>query len=190
MIPPREVLDVTSAGEVREFFAVLPRLDLLINNAGLRRDELHLTQSAEDRDAVLDVCLRGAFLCSREAARRMVPQGTGHIINIGSRSGLTGAAGQTAYAAAKAGLAALTKSLAAELGPAGIRVNCVLPGWLETKFTAGVPEEIRRLTLAAHVLGKFNTVADAARFILHLHSQTAVSGQVFSLDSRPGRESC
>ena len=182
--PDRVALDVTSASQVREYFARLPRLDLLINNAGLTRDELLCTQSPADRDAVFAVSLRGAFLCSRAAVQIMEPQRAGHIINIGSRSALTGPAGQTAYAAAKAGLAALTKSLAAELGPHNIRVNTILPGWLETPMTATVPPATRSRVLAAHALGRLNTPADAARFIVFLHSMTAVSGQSFSLDSR------
>jgi 3-oxoacyl-[acyl-carrier protein] reductase len=116
----------------------------------------------------------------------MQPQGTGHIVNIGSHSAFTGPAGQTAYAAAKAGLIAFTRSLASELGPHGIRVNCVHPGWLETPFTAGVPKEVSRRALEEHVLGRFNTPAEAARFIVFLHSLSAVSGQVFQLDSRTG----
>ena len=187
LAPLRSDLDVTSPEQVEHFFSRLTRLDLLINNAGMRRDALLLHQSEADRDAVLDVCLRGAFLCSREAARLMAGQGGGHILNVGSNSGITGPAGQSAYAAAKAGLVALTKSLAEELGAQGVRVNCVLPGWLETKFTAGLADEVTRRALVAHVLGKFNTPRDAARFFVFLHSMAAVSGQVFQLDSRISR---
>jgi len=175
---------VTSTGSVKTYLAGLKRLDLLINNAGLRRDALLATQILNDRNLVLDVCLRGAFLCSREAAQLMTRQGFGHIVNIGSHSALTGPRGQTAYAAAKAGLTALTKSIAAELGSKGIRANCVLPGWLETSFTAGVPENVRRAALAAQTLERFNTTRDTAAFIVFLNRLTAVSGQVFHLDSR------
>src|SRR5262245_60119917 len=117
--PGRNEMDVTSAAVVQEYFSGLTGLDLLINCAGLARDGLLLSQTEEDRDAVLDACLRGAFLCSRAAARLMQSRREGHIVNIGSHSSFTGPAGQTAYAAAKAGLTALTKSLAVELGPAG-----------------------------------------------------------------------
>ncbi len=185
--PSRSELDVTDPGQVQQFFSGLTKLDLLINNAGIRRDALLLNQSVEDRDAVLDVCLTGAFFCSRAAARLMQPLGKGHIVNIGSHSAFTGPAGQTAYAAAKAGIIAFTQSLASEMGPHGIRVNCVHPGWLETPFTAGVPEEVSRRALEEHDLGRFNTPAEAARFIVFLHSLSAVSGQVFQLDSRTGR---
>ena len=182
--PAHADLDVTSPEQVARGFTGLKRLDLLINNAGIRRDALLAQQPESDRDAVLNVCLRGAFLCSREAARLMVAEKSGHILNVGSNSALTGPAGQSAYAAAKAGLIGLTKSLAAELGPSGVRVNCVLPGWLETNFTSGLPEGIIARARDAHVLGKFNTPHDAARFIGFLHGMTAVSGQVFQLDSR------
>ena len=185
--PSHGDLNVICPEAVKRLFSGLTRLDLLVNNAGIRRDALLPQQSEADRDAVLDVCLRGAFYCSREAGRIMVPTGEGHIVNVGSNSALTGPAGQSAYAAAKAGLIALTKSLAVELGPLGVRVNCVLPGWLETKFTAGMPEEIINRARNAHVLGQFNTPQQAARFVRFLHGMTAVSGQVFQLDSRISR---
>ena len=187
LAPLRRELDVTSPEQVERFFSRLIRLDLLINNAGIRRDDLLAHQLEAERNAVLDVCLRGAFLCSRAAAGIMVKQGQGHILNVGSLSGSTGPAGQAAYAAAKAGLVALTRSLAAELGPEGVRVNCVLPGWLDTKFTTGVPDAVTRRALEAHMLGRFNTPHDAARFMVFLHSMAAVSGQVFQLDSRISR---
>src|SRR5262245_55317730 len=114
--PSHGELDVTDSAAVDRFISALPKLDLLVNNAGIRRDSLHSSQTCEERDAVLDVCLRGAFVCSRAAVRLMQPQRAGHIVNIGSRSAFTGPAGQTAYAAAKAGLVALTQSLASELG--------------------------------------------------------------------------
>lgn len=185
--PGRRAMDVTSAPAVQQYFTGLSGLDLLVNCAGIVRDGLLLSQTEADRDAVLDVCLRGAFLCSREAVRIMQPCGTGHIVNIGSHSSFTGPAGQTAYAAAKAGLTALTKSLAAELGPSGIRVNAVLPGWFDSKITREAPAAARERALAANVLGKFGTPGDAARFVLFLHSMSAVSGQVFCLDSRISR---
>ncbi len=182
--PGRDEMDVTSAVSVRAFFHNLSRLDLLVNNAAIRRDALHLQQEDAERDAVLDTCLRGAFLCSREAVRLMAPAGKGHIVSIGSWSGRHGAVGQTAYAAAKAGLEGLTRALASELGPSGIRVNCLLPGWMKTPFTREVPAEAVRRSEEAHTLGFLNTPQDAARFTHHLHGQSAISGQVFQTDSR------
>jgi 3-oxoacyl-[acyl-carrier protein] reductase len=182
--PGHAEMDVTDAAAVRAFFTRLPHLDLLVNNAAIRRDALHLQQDDTDRDAVLDTSLRGAFLCCREAARLMQPAGSGHMVNIGSWSGRHGAAGQTAYAAAKAGLEGLTRALAAELGPSGIRVNCILPGWMETPFTAGVPSPALLRAREAHALGLFNTPSSAARFIHQLHHQPGISGQIFQTDSR------
>lgn len=187
LAPGRQELDVTSVESVRDYFTGVSRLSLLVNNAGVRRDAIMLQQLEEDWQTVVDTCLRGAFLCSRAAAYLMAAQRSGHIVNIGSHSALTGPAGQSAYAAAKAGVTALTKSLAAELGPENIRVNCLLPGWLETKFTRDVPAAARTRALEAQVLGRFNTVEDTARFIGFLHTMSAVSGQVFLLDSRISR---
>ncbi len=183
----RGTLDVTDAAAVKEFFDGLPALDLLVNNAGVREDALvgNLTEEAWDR--VMEVNLRGAFLCARAAARRLMRQRRGHIVNVGSFSAKSGPAGQAAYAAAKAGLIGLGQSLARELGPFGVRVNTVLPGWLETKFTRDVPPAVVEKALAAHALGRFNTAGDAARFIVFLDSMAHVSGQVFQLDSRVGR---
>jgi 3-oxoacyl-[acyl-carrier protein] reductase len=184
LAPGRAELDVSDTSSVKTWFSRLPRLDLLINNAGTRQDGLMANLEEAAWDAVLKTNLRGAFLCSREAARRFMSQKSGHIINIGSYSALSGPVGQVNYAAAKAGLIGLTRSLAREFGPAGVRVNCVLPGWLETKFTTSVPEKHREAARQEHVLGRFNTVEDAARFIVFLHSMEHISGQVFQLDSR------
>ncbi len=181
--PGHDDMDVTDPARIRDYFAALPRLDLLINNAAIRRDALLADQPEAERNAVIDTTLGGAWLCSRAAIPIMSAQGSGHIIHIGSHSA-RGVAGQTAYAAAKAGLEGLTRSMAATCGPANIRINTVLPGWLETPFTATVPPHAAARALAAHHLGRFNTVHDAARFIIFLHSMSAVSGQIFQLDSR------
>ncbi len=182
--PGKAVLDVTSSTSVNAFFAPLQRLDLLINNAGLIDDALIAKMSEEQWDRVLAVNLDGAFRCSRAALRLMVPQGAGHILNIGSFSALSGPAGQAAYAAAKAGLIGLTRSLALEHGPHNLRCNCVLPGFLETKMTRAVLDKRRPEVLASHALGRLNTTTEAARFITQLDSFTHISGQVFQLDSR------
>jgi 3-oxoacyl-[acyl-carrier protein] reductase len=182
--PGRVELDVTSAENVRSYFGALERLDLLINNAGVSDDAVVAKMSGQQWDCVVGVNLRGAFLCSQAATRTMVAQRSGHIINIGSFSARFGTSGQANYAAAKAGLIGLTQSLAKELGRRNVRVNCVLPGYLETKFVAQVPEEAQERILRMHELGRFNTVADAARFIALLDTMAHVSGQVFQLDSR------
>lgn len=182
--PGRDELDVRSANDADRYFARFERIDVLINNAGITGDKLFARLEEADWDAVLDTNLKGAFLCSRAAAKRMIKQREGSIILIGSYSALHPPIGQTAYAASKAGLIGLTKSLAKELGPRNIRVNCVLPGFLETRMTAALSEEARAAALARHALGRFNTVEDAARFVRTLCTLTHISGQVFQLDSR------
>jgi NAD(P)-dependent dehydrogenase (short-subunit alcohol dehydrogenase family) len=184
--PGRDALDVTEPASVRARVADLPRLDLLVHNAGFLRDAPLARMSEADFAAVLEVHLRGAFLCARAALRPMLRQGGGHLVFVGSFSALSGPAGQANYAAAKAGLIGLAQSLAAEYGGRGVRANVVLPGLLETPMSAPLltDPERRRRALAAHTLGRFNTPAEAARFIAFLHSLPHTSGQVFSLDSR------
>jgi len=182
--PGREELDVRSSAEADRYFARFERIDLLINNAGITADRLFARLGEKDWDAVLDTNLKGAFLCSRTAAKRMIKQRGGSIIQIGSYSALHPPSGQAAYAASKAALIGLTKSLAKELGPRNIRVNCVLPGFLETRMTAALSDEARAAALARHALGRFNTVEEAASFIVTLNKLTHISGQVFQLDSR------
>jgi NAD(P)-dependent dehydrogenase (short-subunit alcohol dehydrogenase family) len=183
LAPGRAELDVL---QPKAFFAQIDRLDLLINNAGIFRDASLLKMTEEDFDAVLDANLKGAFLCTQAALKLMSRQREGHIINIGSYSALNGPAGQANYAAAKAGLIALTQSTAKEYGLRNIRANCLLPGFLETKMTRHLLEdaEWKEHLLSQHTLGRLNTPQDAARFIVMLHSMPAVSGQVFQLDSR------
>jgi 3-oxoacyl-[acyl-carrier protein] reductase len=183
LAPGHDELDVL---QPKAFFAQIDRLDLLINNAGIFRDASLLKMSEEDFDAVLDVNLKGAFLCTQAALKLMSRQREGHIINIGSYSALSGPAGQANYAAAKAGLIALTQSTAKEYGSRNIRANCLLPGFLETKMTRHLLEDAKwkESLLSQHTLGRLNTPQDAARFILMLHAMPAVSGQVFQLDSR------
>ncbi len=187
LTPGKAELDVTSAGVVKQYFSELNRLDLLINNAGLREDHFISKLSEEAWQQVLKTNLKGAFLTSQAALKLMLRQRHGHIINVGSYSALVGPAGQANYAAAKAGLIALTQSLAQEVGSRNIRVNCVLPGWMETKFTHNVPPAIIEAALAQHTLGRFNTVAEAARTIVFLDTLENLSGQIIQLDSRISR---
>lgn len=182
--PGRDELDVRDAQTVENWFSNCERIDLLINNAGITGDGLLARQNPEDWGDVIDTNLKGAQLCSQHAAVAMMRQRDGHILNIGSYSALHPPAGQTAYAASKAGLIGLTKSYAKELGKRNIRCNCILPGFLETKMTAGVTEAAREAALARHSLGRFNTVEAAAGFIVFLARSEHISGQVFQLDSR------
>jgi 3-oxoacyl-[acyl-carrier protein] reductase len=182
-------MDVTSKDQVQQVIGNLGRLDLLIHNAGITRDRLLRQMSEADFSEVLAVHLKGAFLCAQAALPIMIAQGSGHLVQIGSFSAFSGPVGQTHYAAAKAGLIALTQSLAAEYGPLGIRANCVLPGFLRTRMTHSLleNEDQCRQVLAAHTLGRLNTVQDCARFIAFLDTLPAISGQVFQLDSRLSR---
>jgi 3-oxoacyl-[acyl-carrier protein] reductase len=186
LAPGKAELDVSSAESVNAYFSGVEQLDLLINNAGVTQDRLFENLGEEEWDRVLDVCLKGAFLCSRAAMQKMAMKRAGHIVNVGSFSALYGTAGQTNYAAAKAGMIGLTKSLAMEYGARNVRVNCVLPGFLETKMTARLlaDEERRKKIASTHLLRRINTVDDAARFIVFLHSMSYISSQVFQLDSR------
>ncbi|MES2506250.1 MAG: SDR family NAD(P)-dependent oxidoreductase [Verrucomicrobiota bacterium] len=182
--PSRTQMDVTDKAQVQTIMGVLPRLDLLIHNAGFLRDASLLKMTASDFHEVLQVHLKGAFLTAQAALKIMVKQRKGHIVTIGSFSALSAPVGQSNYAAAKAGLIALTQSLAAEYGPRNIRANCVLPGFLETKMGQPLLEKQRPQIENAHSLGRLNTPQEAARFIAFLHTMENVSGQVFQLDSR------
>ena len=189
LAPGRAELDVTSPASVERFFSSVTTLDLLINNAGVIADGPLVQMSEADFVRVLDVCLKGAFLCSQKAMWLMAKKRNGHILNIGSFAALYGTAGQANYAAAKAGLIGLTKSTAFEYGAKNVRCNCLLPGLLDTKMTrhlmsdAATKDELTK----THLLRKLNTVDDAARFIVFLDSMKGVSGQVFQLDSRISR---
>ncbi len=163
------------------------RIDLLINNAGVTADQLCSKMEEPDWDRVLDVNLKGAFLCSQAVSRPMLKQRAGQIINISSFSALSGPRGQSNYAAAKAGLIGLTESLAREFGSRNVRVNAVLPGVLPTPMTAKLTEEQRAQLARANALNRLNSVAEVARFVHFLTTLENVSGQVFQLDSRIAR---
>lgn len=184
LAPGRSELDVTDATIVKQYFEQIESLDLLVNNAGVAGDGLILRQSPEEWSSVVDVNLKGAFLCSQAAAALMIRKRQGQILQIGSYSAHHPAIGQSAYAAAKAGLEGLTRSLASELGKRNIRVNAVLPGFLETRMTASLSQETRAAALARHRLSRFNTVEEASQFIVELTKFHHISGQVFQLDSR------
>lgn len=182
--PGRNRLDVASAESVRSFFDGFSRIDVLVNNAGITGDSLFARLDETTWDRVVDTNLKGAHLCSQAVARTMWKQRNGHIVQVGSYSARNPPVGQAAYAASKAGLIGLAKSQAKELGSRNIRVNCVLPGFLETRMTARLSDEAREQALARHALGRFNTLREAARFIHFLSTTEHISGQVFQLDSR------
>jgi len=183
--PGRAELQVSSADSVAAYFQSLPGpLDLLVNNAGITQDGPFARMAEEAWDQVLDTNLKGAFLCAQAALKGMIKQRRGHIVQIGSFSALRPPVGQANYAAAKAGLIGLTQSLAQEVGSRNVRVNCILPGFMETRMTRDLPAAALDRAREMHALGRFNTVEDAARFVEFLHTMGTVSGQVFQLDSR------
>jgi 3-oxoacyl-[acyl-carrier protein] reductase len=186
LAPGRSVLDVTDPEAVREFFRH-HEPELLICNAGLTRDAPLARLDEAAWDEVIAANLRGAARCAAAASRPMLRARQGHLVFISSFSALHPPAGQAAYAAAKAGLIGLAKSLARELGPAGIRVNAILPGVLDTPMTAALSEERREQIRRDHALGRFNAPEAVASFLVHLHGYLPhTSGQVFQLDSRVG----
>lgn len=160
------------------------RLDILVNNAGITRDGLLMRMSEEDYDAVLDTNLKGTFNCIRFAARQMLKQKSGRIINISSVSGVLGNAGQANYSASKAGIIGLTKSAARELASRGITVNAIAPGFVNTEMTEGLSEKVKTSAAAQIPLGKFGEPKDIAEAALFLASEGAryITGQVLHVD--------
>ena len=160
------------------------RLDFLVNNAGVTRDGLFLRMSEEDFDVVLATNLRGTFLVCKAFARSMAKSRGGRIVNIGSVVGLTGNAGQVNYAASKAGLIGLSKSLAQELAGRGVTVNVVAPGFIETDMTAGLPADVRATMLQQIPLARMGAPEDIARVVAFLCSDAAsyITGQTLVVD--------
>jgi 3-oxoacyl-[acyl-carrier protein] reductase len=154
-------------------------LHILVNNAGITRDTLAMRMKDDDWDAVLDTNLKAVFRMSRAVMRTMMKQRHGRIVNITSVVGASGNPGQANYAAAKAGVAGMTRALARELGSRGITVNCVAPGFIATDMTAALPEEQQKALLAQIPLGALGTPADVAHAVAYLASREAayVTGQ-------------
>ena len=157
---------------------------VLVNNAGINRDTLLIRMKDEDWDKVVDVNLKGTFLCIRAVARVMMKARYGRIVNISSVVGQTGAAGQANYAASKAGLFGLTMSVAKELGSRGITCNAVAPGFIETDMTEDLPAEMRESVIKTAPAGRLGTPADIAPAVLFLASEEAayVTGQTITVD--------
>lgn len=180
--------NIASAQDIAKLFeeavAAFGRIDILVNNAGITKDNLILKMSEEEFDAVLDTNLKGAFLCMKHAAKLMLKQRGGRIVNISSISGVIGNAGQANYCAAKAGLIGLTKSLARELGSRGITVNAVAPGFIETDMTDRLSDQIKEGMLAQIPLKRAGSVKDIAEAVAFLASDRAayITGQTLQVN--------
>jgi 3-oxoacyl-[acyl-carrier protein] reductase len=159
-------------------------IDILVNNAGITRDGLVFRMPVEQWEKVLKINLTSAFLCSQVVARHMIRQRRGSIINMASVVGIGGNAGQANYAASKAGLIGLTRSVAKEAGGRGVRVNAVAPGYIDTDMTRALPEEARQAFLTQVSLRRPGTPAEVARVVTFLASDMAsyVSGDVLRVD--------
>jgi len=182
------ILDVADHAAVQRTGAQIlhdfGRVDILVNNAGVTRDGLSMRMSIEDWEIVIDTNLRGAFSFSQAVMRSMTKQRSGRIINISSISGLTGNAGQANYAASKAGLLGLTKTLARELASRSITVNAIAPGLIVTDMTQDLPDQVKEAILAKIPLGKFGEGEDVAAAVAFLAAPEAryITGQVLTVD--------
>ena len=181
-------VDVSDHAAVQETSAKIlqdfGRVDILVNNAGVTRDGLSMRMSMEDWDTVMDTNLKGAFSFTQAVMRSMIKQRSGRIINITSIAGLTGNAGQANYAASKAGLVGLTKTLARELASRNITVNAVAPGFIVTDMTDVLSDQIKEAILPRIPLGKFGEGEDIAAAVAFLASGEAkyITGQVLTVD--------
>ncbi len=160
------------------------RLDILVNNAGITRDNLIMKMSEADFDAVIDANLKGCFNMIKAVSRPMLKQRSGRIINISSVSGIMGNAGQANYAASKAGIIGLTKTIARELASRGITVNAIAPGFVDTDMTQAMPESTREAAVSMIPLGHFGKPEDIADMAVYLASDKGayITGQVISVD--------
>jgi 3-oxoacyl-[acyl-carrier protein] reductase len=180
--------DVSNPQEVEAMFEKVLNefgdLHILVNNAGITRDALLIRMKQEDWDAVLDTNLKGVYNCSKAAAKIMIKKRRGKIINISSVVGVAGNAGQSNYAAAKAGVIGFSKAIARELAPRNIQVNVVAPGFIETDMTAALPESIRQEMLKQIPLGRYGDPMDVAYVVGFLASDKSryITGQVIHVD--------
>ena len=180
--------DVTDSAAVQALFQEVlkqaGRVDILVNNAGITRDSLLALMKEEDFDRVVETNLKGAFLCAKAAVRPMMKQRYGRIVNLCSVVGLRGNAGQVNYAASKAGLIGLTKSLAKELATRGITVNAVAPGFIDTDMTAALPENARQALLGTIPMGRLGSAEDVARAAAFFAAAENgyITGQVLCVD--------
>lgn len=160
------------------------KVDILVNNAGIRKDTLIMRMSEQAWDDVIETNLRAAYLCSKAVLRSMVKQNWGRIISISSIAGVIGNAGQTNYAASKAGIIGLTKSLARELGSRSVTANAVAPGFIKTQMTETLPEDVKNSILSMTPLGRFGEPEEVAELVAFLASEKAsyITGEVIGID--------
>ena len=180
--------DVRSAEDVKAMISAavdkFGGVDILINNAGITKDKPMAMMSEDDWDNVLDINLKGAFLCTKAAAKLMIKKRYGRIVNISSVAGAYGNVGQANYSASKGGLIALTKTTAKEFAPRGITCNAVTPGLIESKMTEILPDDLKQKYLDKIALGRFGTTEEVANVVAFLASDEAsyVTGQVIDID--------
>lgn len=180
--------DVADSGEaanlIEQVIDRFGRLDVLVNNAGITRDGLIIRLSREDWDDVLKTNLGGAFNCTQAAAKKMIKQRAGAIVNVSSIIGVIGNAGQANYAAAKAGLIGFTKSVARELASRNIRVNAIAPGFIVTEMTEGLNQELQETIVGRIPLGRFGAAGEVAEAVAWLASDGAayITGQTLIID--------
>ncbi len=181
-------IDVSNATEVRQVFDFILRdkkpVDIVVNNAGITRDGLMVRMKESDWDLVLDINLKGSFLCSQQAAKQMMKQKSGAIVNITSIVGVMGNFGQANYSASKAGVIGLTKTLAREVASRGIRVNAVAPGFIDTEMTRVLDETVRHKLIEQIPLARLGLPEDVAGCVAFLVSDKAsyITGQVINLN--------
>jgi len=180
--------DVSDAEAANRLFTetveTLGGLDIVVNNAGITRDGLVVRMSDDDWTSVIDTNLTGVFNVTRAAARHLMKQRSGSIVNVTSVIGLVGNAGQANYAAAKSGVIGLTKSVAKELAPRGVRANAVAPGFIETDMTSSLPEAITDAARKEIALNRFGSAQEVAEVVAFLAGDEAsyVTGQVLAVD--------
>ena len=180
--------DVSDPEEAKRLVDEAGDVDILVNNAGVTRDGLLARMSDEDWDVVIDTNLRGTFNTCRAVTRGMMKRRAGAIVNVSSIVGVHGNPGQTNYSASKAGIIGFTKALARELGSRGVRANVVAPGYISTRLTNELPEELKNAMLANTPLGRFGDPEDVAGVVRFLCSDEAafVTGEVLLVDGGLG----